>query len=83
MVSVGFGIHSGKIIALDIDKDGEELFTAEYLDGESEVTLTLTSTLTLTLKLTFMQTHPLRIWIGSITSKHSTCTLQAMWPQRL
>ena len=68
MVSLGFGIHSGKIIALDIDKDGEELFTAEYLDGESEVTLTRTSTLTLTLELTFIQTHTLRIWIGSITS---------------
>jgi hypothetical protein len=64
MVSLGFGIHSGKIIALDIDKDGEELYTAEYLDGESEVTLTLTSTLTLTLTLTVIQTHTLTKGFG-------------------
>jgi hypothetical protein len=64
MVSLGFGIHSGKIVALDIDKEGEELYTAEYFDGESEVTLTLTSTLTLTLTLTLTQTQTLPLGFG-------------------
>ena len=41
MVPLGFGIHLGKIVALDLNKDGDDLFTAEYEDGEREVGIML------------------------------------------